>query len=88
MSRFRAWPVDQPLLLPPSVSESVKPGHLCLLVRDLARRVLLLCREAGIAKLGHVALDGTKVRANASKHKSMSYKRMKELEPKPAAARA
>ena len=29
-------------------------------------------------KLGHVALDGTKVRANASKHKAMSYKRMKE----------
>ena len=31
-------------------------------------------------KLGHVALDGTKVRANASKHKAMSYKRMKEKE--------
>ena len=31
-------------------------------------------------KLGHVALDGTKVRANASKHKAMSYQRMKEKE--------
>ena len=29
-------------------------------------------------KLGHVALDGTKVKANASKHKAMSYQRMKE----------
>ena len=38
--------------------------------------VLLLCREAGLVKLGHVALDGTKFRANASKHKSMSYGRM------------
>jgi len=158
------------MLLPPAVSEFVKPGHLCLLVRDLSRsvldlsaierryskdprgnpaydpammvalllyaytqgtyssrriakaceervdfmaltamqqpdfrtisdfrkqhldalaalfvQVLALCRDAGIVKLGHVALDGTKMRANASKHKAMSYKRMKELEPKLAA---
>jgi transposase len=45
-------------------------------------QVLALCRDAGLAKLGHVALDGTKVRANASKHSAMSYKRMKEAEPK------
>lgn len=43
-------------------------------------QVLQLCREAGRVKLGHVALDGTKVRANASKHKAMSYDRMKEKE--------
>ncbi len=170
MSRYRDWAVDQRLLLPPSVSEFVAPGHLCLFVRDLARgvldlsaiertysrdprgyppyhpammvalllysytqgiyssrriakacgervdfmaltamqrpdfrtisdfrkrhlqalsglfvQVLALCRDAGIVKLGHVALDGTKVQANASKHKAMSYKRMKELEPKLAA---
>jgi transposase len=170
MSRYRDWAIDQPLLLPPSVSEFVPPDHLCLFVRDLARdvldlsaiertysrdprgyppyhpamlvalllyaytqgiyssrriakaceervdfmaltamqqpdfrtisdfrkrhlaalsglfvQVLALCRDAGIAKLGHVALDGTKVTANASKHKAMSYKRMKELEPKLAA---
>ena len=36
-------------------------------------------------KLGHVALDGTKVRANASKHKAMSYGRMKEKEAQLAA---
>ena len=36
-------------------------------------------------KLGHVALDGTKVRANASKHKAMSYGRMKERETQLAA---
>jgi len=41
-------------------------------------QVLKLCREAGLVKLGHVSLDGSKVRANASKHKAMSYKRMKE----------
>ena len=43
-------------------------------------QVLELCREAGLVKLGHVALDGTKVRANASKHKAMSYGRMKRRE--------
>ena len=43
-------------------------------------QVLKLCRESGLVKLGHVSLDGTKVLANASKHKAMSYKRMKEKE--------
>ena len=43
-------------------------------------QVLELCQQAGLVKLGHVALDGTKVRANASKHKAMSYGRMKEQE--------
>jgi transposase len=42
--------------------------------------VLGLCREAGLVKLGHVALDGTKIKANASRHKAMSYGRMKEEE--------
>jgi transposase len=41
-------------------------------------QVFRLCQEAGLVKLGHVALDGTKVRANASKHKAMSYGRMKK----------
>ena len=41
-------------------------------------QVLALCQQAGLVKLGHVALDGTKVKANASKHKAMSYQRMKE----------
>ena len=48
-------------------------------------QVLALCQQAGLVKLGHVALDGTKVRANASKHKAMSYKRMKEKEVQLAA---
>ena len=43
-------------------------------------QVLELCQQAGLVKLGHVALDGTKVRANASKNKAMSYRRMKEKE--------
>jgi transposase len=45
-------------------------------------QVLRLCQRAGLVKLGHVALDGTKVKANASKHKAMSYERMEETEKK------
>ena len=47
---------------------------------ELFLQVLELCQQAGLVKLGHVALDGTKVRANASKHKAMSYGWMKEKE--------
>ena len=46
----------------------------------LFTQVLVLCQQAGLVKLGHVALDGTKVLANASKHKAMSYGRMAEAE--------
>jgi transposase len=41
-------------------------------------QVLTLAAEAGLVQLGHVALDGTKLRANASRHKAMSYARMDE----------
>jgi len=41
---------------------------------------LRLCQAAGLVTLGHVALDGTKLKANASKHKAMSYARMEETE--------
>ena len=43
-------------------------------------QVLALCRKAGLAELGHIAVDGTKIKANASKHKAMSYARMIEAE--------
>jgi len=43
-------------------------------------QVLQLCRRAGLIKLGHVALDGTKIKANASKHKAMSYARLQQRE--------
>ena len=166
---FRPWDVNQPLLLPPSVQELVRPGHVAHFVRELVReqldlsaimeqyseergyppyhpammtalllyaysqgvyssrriaraceqrvdfmavtarqtpdfrtisefrkrhlkalgalfgQVLVLCQKVGLAKLGHVALDGTKMRANASKHKAMSYGRMKQREPELAA---
>jgi transposase len=51
--------------------------HLSAL-KGLFKEVLMLCRKAGMVRLGHVALDGTKQKANASKHKAMSYGRMKD----------
>ena len=53
--------------------------HLEVL-QGLFEQVLTLCQHAGLVKLGHVSLDGTKVKANASKHKAMSYERMRETE--------
>ena len=55
--------------------------HLVAL-RGLFVQVLRLCQKVGLVKLGHVAVDGTKLRANASRHKAMSYKRMAEQERK------
>jgi len=43
---------------------------------DLFTQVLVLCSQAGLVKLGRVALDGTKLRASASRHKAMSYGRL------------
>jgi transposase len=53
--------------------------HLSALA-GLFTQVLQRCRQAGLVKLGHIAMDGTKVKANASQHKAMSYERMGETE--------
>ncbi|MCP5082581.1 MAG: IS1182 family transposase [Alphaproteobacteria bacterium] len=53
--------------------------HLTALA-GLFVQVLQVCRSVGLVKLGHVALDGTKIKASASKHKAMSYGRMKTRE--------
>jgi transposase len=166
---FRAWLVDQPQLLPPSVQDFVPAGHVSHFIREMVRedldlsaildrytelrgyppfdprmmtalllygysrgvyssrrlaqaceerldfmavtamnrpdfrtvsefrrrhldalsglfvQVLKLCQKAKLVELGHVALDGTKMKANASKHKAMSYGRMKKTEPELAA---
>jgi transposase len=51
-------------------------------LKELFVAVARLAKELGLVKLGMVALDGTKVKAQASKHKAMSYGRMKEQEQK------
>jgi transposase len=58
--------------------------HLVAL-SDLFVQVLRLCRAAGLVQFAHVAVDGTKLKANASRHKAMSYGRMKTVEPALAA---
>ncbi|PZP66058.1 IS1182 family transposase [Methylorubrum populi] len=58
--------------------------HLVAL-SDLFVQVLRLCRAAGLVEFAHVAVDGTKLKANASRHKAMSYGRMKTAEPALAA---
>ena len=50
------------------------------IVSGLFLQTLQLCQKAELIKLGHVALDGSKIQANASKHKAMSYGRMGEAE--------
>jgi transposase len=68
------------------IAGNTHPDHSCIsefrrihleALTGLFVQVLRLCQEAGLVKLGHVAIDGTKVKANASKHKAMSYDRMK-----------
>jgi transposase len=49
---------------------------------SLLVQIIRLARETGLVKLGRIAIDGTKMRANASKHKAMSYERMKIEEEK------
>jgi transposase len=53
--------------------------HLARL-EGLFLQVLKLCALAGLTRVGTIALDGTKIKANASRHKAMSYDRMKEEE--------
>ena len=71
------------------ISGDQKPDHATIAefrkvhleaLDELFIQVLKLCQKAGLVKLGHVALDGTKVKANASKHKAMSYGRMLKKE--------
>ena len=47
---------------------------------DLFVQVVKLAQEMGLVKLGTVAIDGTKIKANASRHKAMSYERMQQTE--------
>jgi hypothetical protein len=54
---------------------SFRLRHLAAL-GGLFQQVLLLCREEGLVKRDHVTVDGTKLKANASKHAAMSYDRM------------
>lgn len=67
------------------VAGDCHPDHDCIAdfrkrhlqaLAGLFTQVLQLCQKAGLVKLGHIAIDGSKMKANASKHKAMSYERM------------
>jgi transposase len=71
------------------IAANTRPDYSCIsefrrihlgALAGLFLQVLRLCQEAGLVRLGHVALDGTKMKANASKHKAMSYEHMKKKE--------
>ena len=73
------------------IAGNTHPDHTCIsefrrihlnALAELFLQVLRLCQKAGLVKLGHVAIDGTKLNANASKHKAMSYERMKKEDEK------
>ena len=64
-----------------STINEFRKRHLKALA-GLFLQALQLCQAAGLVKMGHVALDGTKKQANAGKHKAMSYGRMGEAEEK------
>jgi transposase len=49
-------------------------------LQDLFVQVLLLAQEMGVLKIGTISLDGTKIHADASKSKALSYKRLQQLE--------
>ena len=76
---FRYWAADQHP--DHDTIAAFRQEHLASLAQ-LFVPVLQLCQRAGLVKLGHVALDGRKIKANASKHKGMSYGRMEEAEKK------
>ena len=48
--------------------------------KSVFKQSVLLAMESGMVRLGHVSLDGSKFKANTSKHKAMSYGRLKEKE--------
>jgi transposase len=49
-------------------------------IEKLFQQTVILCARLGMVNLGHIALDGTKLKANTSRHKAMSYGRMKQEE--------
>ncbi len=56
-------------------------GRAILIIsHECFKQSVLLAMELGLASLGHVSLDGSKFKANTSKHKAMSHNRLKEKE--------
>jgi transposase len=54
--------------------------HNAVAIKKIFKETVILCARLGMVNLAHIALDGTKIKANTSKHKAMSYGRMKQDE--------
>src|SRR5207302_1193810 len=67
---FRAWKIDEPLFLPATVGDFVAQDHLARFVLSLVRDDIDLAEVTGTY--------GSEIKANASKHKAMSYERMEK----------
>src|SRR6267154_1559281 len=79
MSNFREFDRETRFLLPPSLDEWLPERHLARFVVEVID-VLELAREMGLLKMGTVALDGTKIHANASRHSALSYEHATKIE--------
>ena len=89
MTSFRPYEPDQQLLLPPSLRDWLPPDHrtICRFREQhlaaferLFVQVVQIARDTGLVRMGTLAVDGSKIRANASKRKAMSYERMQQEE--------
>jgi len=77
MWRFGCW--RRVIFLPNGPSQSFDSGT-CMEFQALFVQWVRIAGEAGVVKLGTVAVDGSKVKANASKRKAMTYERMGQAE--------
>jgi hypothetical protein len=78
MKTLRAYQPQQMLLLAQDMREWLPADHLAYFVSEVVESLdLSAISKAGLVSLGYVALDGTKIKANAPRHKAMSYKRMR-----------
>ena len=69
-----------PTIIPTTTPSPRSGGAFLRISRGCSSQVLVLAREAGLLKLGTVALDGTKVHANASRHSALSYEHASKIE--------
>ncbi|MBE0575753.1 MAG: transposase [Desulfuromonadales bacterium] len=80
---FRKVDLETLFLLPPSLDDWLPEGHLARFlceVTPLFVQILLIAHQMNVLKLGKVSLDGTKIKANASKHSALSWKHACTLE--------
>ncbi|HCT86385.1 MAG TPA: hypothetical protein DF296_14435, partial [Candidatus Margulisbacteria bacterium] len=76
-----------PTMFPARIDEWVEEGHLARFIKDylkeiseVFKQILLIAHQLKVFKLGTISLDGSKIKANASKHKSLSWEYANKIE--------